>query len=169
MNEYSVWLIPAEPWLVRFRKIIENISKENNTPSFEPHITILIKNDEEEKMISVVEQLAKQISKPVSKLTQIDHETSYFRALYIKAEKQKLFEAHMLARKFVGMLADPYYLPHLSLLYGNMNENIKKNIIKNLDVKLPMDVEFDRITLWRTGVDIPVSEWKKVVDIQCQK
>ncbi len=60
MNEYSIWLVLAEPWLGQFRSIIERIAKENNTFSFEPHVTILVKNDEEGKMIKLIKELAKQ-------------------------------------------------------------------------------------------------------------
>jgi len=188
MNEYSIWLIPAEPWLGELRKIIERVAKENNTFSFEPHITILVKNDEGGKMIKISEELAKQITKATARLTEIAYENTYFRALYIKAQKQQLFQIHAIARKLAGMLADPSeptplgvkntYVPHLSLLYGNLDEKTKRNIIKDLDIKLPMEVEFDKIELWRTGaqrtdasgVNQPaVDKWEKVVEISCQK
>ena len=57
-------------------------------------------------------------------------------------------------------------MPHLSLLYGALDDNTKKNIINSLDLKLPMEVLFDRSTLWRTSADIPVNEWKKLVDLE---
>ncbi|MBI4162689.1 MAG: hypothetical protein HY513_03320 [Candidatus Aenigmarchaeota archaeon] len=169
MNEYSIWLVPAEPWLDKFRSIIRNIAKENNTFSFEPHITILVKNDEESKMVDVVQALAKKTNKPTVKFTDIGYEDTYFRAIYLRAQRQNILDINTMARKIAGMFADPQYMPHLSLLYGNLDGKTKETIIKNLGLKLSMEVVFDKLSLWRTGYDITVDKWKKVADISCQK
>ncbi len=188
MNEYSVWFIPSEPWLGIFRMIISNISKKYGTFSFEPHITIIVKNSEEQEMIKIIEELSKQITKTTIRFTEICQEDYYFRALYLKAERENLFPIHTLASKITGMLADLQrtdapghqntYMPHMSLLYGDIDQETKKDIVKSVDTKandayasthIPVEIEFDKIELWLTGRDILVSEWKKVAEFSCQK
>jgi hypothetical protein len=40
-GEFSLWLLPPEPFVSRYRELIHRLSREYGTPTFPPHLTLL--------------------------------------------------------------------------------------------------------------------------------
>lgn len=158
---YSLWLIPAGETYNKLSILIKTLSEEYKSPLFEPHVTLLGEILlSEEDMIQRSKQLVFGQKSFSITLQTVDYEDYYFRALFMRAEKsESLLALHNRTKKIFEMQAIPY-MPHLSLLYGNLTQSVKEQIIRNIGRKQDMKFTIGAIQLFKT--DGEVSSWHKV-------
>ncbi len=161
---YSIWLIPAGDVHQKLAEIIYNLSKEHSTPNSEPHVTLIGEGElvgTEEEVLSKTSKLA-EILKPLEiKLKKADYFDEYFKCLFIRAEKTKeIMEANNVARKHLNLRPNPDYMPHLSLMYGDINPETKEEILANLRMNFDISFEVKSIHLFST--DGEVKDWHKI-------
>jgi len=156
---YSIWLIPTGEVYQKLAEIISKLSEEYSAPNFEPHVTLigdLI--DPEEEIISKTSKLADLIKPFKIKLEKADYFDEYFRCLFIRAEKTKeVVEANNITREIFGRASDQEYLPHLSLMYGNLDSKTKEKILTNLGREFNLSFEVKSIHLFSTTGE--VKDW----------
>ena len=109
------------------KEITDRLSRKFASPSIEPHVTLIGGfSGDFEHFIYSAETLSKQIKPFTVKLGHPVYLDEFFRSLFIHIEKTpQLLNAYDLAcetYKNMGILFDPQgYLPHMSLLYGNLD------------------------------------------------
>lgn len=132
MKTYSLWLIPDEPAFSNSSKIIENLSEKYNSPKFIPHITLLGRMEgEEEDLIKKTEKLVTQLFPLTIKLESFGFSEYKHKALYLNVEKsEELLSANKKASKIFNH--DAEFAPHLSLLWGTFDIDLKLKIIEDL-------------------------------------
>ncbi|AJF61579.1 TPA: hypothetical protein HA239_04190 [Candidatus Woesearchaeota archaeon] len=132
---FSLWLMPEGEQYKRFSGIISDLGKRYKGPRFEPHITLLgdIERGKED-VFNRANQLA-QVVKPFNvKLDRTEYSNEYFKCVFARAEEEYEFmKAGDIARRFFYMESQKF-MPHLSLLYGNYSEDIKKEIVSKLKI-----------------------------------
>ena len=134
-TEYTIWMIPTGYAYARLISIIEELSRKFGTLRFEPHVTLLgeILLPKKE-VLDKTRRLTELISSFEISLFDIGHSNQYFKCLFLNAEKSPdLMEAGRKARRVFGR--DEPYEPHLSLLYGNIDDDVKKEIEEELNVE----------------------------------
>lgn len=162
---YSIWFIPDGKTFKILSKVISNLSKKYSSPFFDPHITLLggIEKSEDE-VIEKTQKLALKIKPFEIKLLGINFSDDFLKALFLEVKSTKaIMTANKLSQEIFKV--DELYQPHLSLIYGNFPEKVKKDMIKRLNNKI-VDLTFvvDKVYLY--GVEGEIKDWKKIAEFQ---
>lgn len=164
-QKYSLWLTPEGEVYFKLKKLIDKLANQYGGPKFEPHVTLLGDlNLSQEEALSKAFQLSIQLQPYTIGLGALDYTESYFRCVFIKAKKTKqVMRANLEARKIFNIRSNEKYMPHLSLLYGNFDENLKKKIIKELGA-LNFKLKVKRIYLTNSSRFTEPKEWQAVAE-----
>ena len=149
---YSIWLLPHTDKHKDLIQLIIKLGQENNGPCFSPHITLLagVHGSEKELITKTSELAAKMKVLPV-KTNAVETQDSFYKSLYLKiAETKPLLEGRQQAQSLFNLKPADEFMPHLSLLYGDQSELVKKRIIARLKDKTRLDLLIDRVTLVST-------------------
>ncbi len=166
---YSLWLLPTGEVYEKLATLIKKLAEENNTPIFDPHVTLLgeIIQSKGDIVRKIEELISDQKQFPLT-LSRIDYQDFYFRALFVKAEiNESLLSLHNQAKMIFGMQNIPPYMPHLSLLYGNLSTATKEKITEMIGKDQTTQFTADRIYLFKTGGE--VSTWYKIKEFRFSK
>lgn len=158
-GKYSIWLIPRGAVYHKLDHLISLLSKSYRTPNFEPHVTLIggVTGSENE-ILEKTAQLASLLRLFQIKLTQVNHFDEYFRCLFVRVEEVKpIVEANAKAREIFGKKDDLEYLPHLSLVYGNLTPETKEEIIAKIGRKFDLRFEVKSFSLFSTQGE--VKDW----------
>lgn len=158
---YSLWLMPSGKTGSELANLILNLSKTHSTVSFEPHLTLFwpIIGTEKE-VISKTQALASFLVPFSVDLKKPEWMNDYFRCIFLSAEKSDLLVGshnkakeifaqkspnhaevikqvygEKLLKEILAREKEPNFLPHLSIMYGLLPENIKTSIIRTLPVQ----------------------------------
>lgn len=157
--EFSVWLIPQQPELNYFQKMINKLAKEQQAPKFQPHITIYWgKTDSLENIKQIIKSLAQKNHPITLNVTGADATPEIFKTLFvIFADNDQLSNWS----KQIGdaTINKDYQLHlHLSLLYKDMPIEKKQALLKQVQLNLKR-VTFDKLELIREDDPDVVSKW----------
>jgi 2'-5' RNA ligase len=162
---YSLWLRPYGDLAYKLKERIDKYSEEFGTPSFEPHLTLLggLKQNETE-LISMTKVLASRLHPFDINLTTVSYDDEFYRSLYVLAEKsESIMEAHKTARRLFLDEDDASasdFLPHLSLMYSNMDRNEKLRMINNHGKNVNSSFEVHGVMLVKT--EGTPDEWEEI-------
>ncbi|MBU2577814.1 2'-5' RNA ligase family protein [Patescibacteria group bacterium] len=161
---YSIWLIPSGDVYQELAKIISQLSEKYSTPNFEPHVTLIGAGElvgTEEEMLSKTSKLTDLLRPFKIKLIKADYFDEYFRCVFIRAEKTKeITEVNNIARATFNLKLDPEYMPHFSLMYGDINPETKEKILADLGKEFDISFEVNSLHLFSTTGE--VNDWHKV-------
>ena len=157
---FSVWLIPEEKYSGQLRELIDRLARENDSPQFAPHCTLVGKitldsNFTFDKIKTFCDQ-TNPISMYVSKIVS---EKTLFKSLYIQLKKEKFIVDFQKKLASFFLKREPYYFdPHLSLMYKIFSAEKQKKIIAG--ISLSDRINFNRIAIVNTGK--VVDDWHAV-------
>lgn len=150
----------------RFAELITRLSARLGTPVFEPHITLAGIAATEADGLERGAHLARALAPITVTLTDIAYSTEYFRCLYVRAlPDQALAEAYRRACATFGITPGEF-MPHLSLVYGNVAAADKERIIAEIGRRLDIQFTVERLALylpegrpetWRRVGDFPLA------------
>ncbi len=152
----SIWLMPKGEVKENLGNLIKELSIHYLTPAFESHVT-LIGNLVGSKLdvLAKTESLSNLIKPYQINLTTIDFLPDYFRSLFIHVQQNpEVMNANKEARKIFNQEQDPLYQPHLSLMYGDLDQSIKKDIIKLIGNKRELSFLVDKLYLYSTDGEL---------------
>ena len=156
---YSIWLLPSEKESKRFQKIIDILSELFKTPTFEPHITLYTHipklTDELFYNVSVLAALTNTFEVSIA---EIQTSPKYYKSLFTNITFNHTLEnlQQEVQNLFPGIDYD--FLPHLSLLYGDIEEALKSEKIDAIREDLIQMFQVSRIAIVYTQGE--VSDWK---------
>ena len=165
--KYSLWIEPPPYIAMRFNSLIEALAREHAGPLFTSHITLLgsISGDLDE-LKAHASKLSSASGNFEVRLESLGHEDDHYRCLYLLAEpsSELLSLRHEAERVFVGSrdvpLASEIFKPHMSILYGNINQEAKANLINTLGSALGCNFRAEGVSLYKT--DGPPARWSRV-------
>ncbi len=163
---YSIWLIPENTTFKILSAIIQKLSQKYSSPVFEPHVTLIGGiSGTETKVIAKTKELATKIAPYKIRFGGVNFLDYYFKALFLEVMPDKeVMKVNKMATKIFDM-EDQSYAPHLSLIYGDFSEDLKKEMIKNLKPKiLTLSFEVNKIYLYKTGGEI--NDWKRIKQLE---
>ena len=109
-------------------------------------------NLSERVAINKTSELAAKVRPLKIELSAVAHLDEYFRCIFIKARRtQNLLNAHSIARVAFGTENGEKYMPHLSLIYGDLNRQTKENIIKNIGCNIDILFVAKELFLYHTA------------------
>jgi len=161
-KEYSIWIIPPNDVYHMLSNLIIRLAKQYSTPVFDPHITLL--GDialPEDFVVSRTNELARKIRPFNVTLTTIGYLDDFFRSLFIEvAQTKELMEANWQARKLFKRGYDPEYFPHLSLMYGDIEPQVKERIIAEIGRYFNIKFSVASIHIALASSKIDPKEWR---------
>lgn len=166
MNNFGFWLLPPKQIQAKYQSIIDRYSQRLKTPRFEPHITILdTLKGEKDKIVQLTKKVALDLkSIPVS-FSEIAVSTTYFQCVFARVRPNlALFQAHWLLKSRLNHAGKTMYVPHMSLVYGDINISKRFEIAKL--IKLPIN-KFKTNRLCVVGADsLDPKTWLHVAEFE---
>lgn len=146
----------------RLARLIFRLSEEYSTPLFEPHITLLGGlTATEDRLQSLSHQLAARLTAFEVPLTRADYLDEFHRALFVRvAEIEPVMNANRQARDVFGREQGSAYMPHLSLLYGNLSQDLKEEILSKIGREFNTSFPVNRFFLQCTTGD--TKDWYRL-------
>lgn len=158
-SNYAIWLRPSQSELDKLIKLISNLSHQYRTSPFPPHITLLSGFNSNLKTINAeCEKISQAQTSLKINLRSIEYTEKYYMNLFILAEKEKqLLKLHNTLKVKLKPKLDEEYIPHISLLYGKLDEAKQQELQLQLADRFPKTVHCERIDVYNcTGKE---SQW----------
>jgi 2'-5' RNA ligase len=151
-KSFSLWLVPTGKAYERLAAQILTLSRKYSTPKFPPHFTLLGGISGTTGAVKAESaRLARRLRAFKVRLTTVSSCDEYFRCLFIRASRtHPLVEARDLASRIVAHSERRAFLPHLSLMYGEISGHTKKRIIRSLGWRFDLEFEVEQLHLFRT-------------------
>jgi hypothetical protein len=115
---------------------------------FAPHVTLAgVIPAVPEVVAGVLAEVTAEVAPFEVRLTGVEREPVFYRALYLRAEPSaRLTALREGARRALRL--EPAPDPHLSLLYADLDEERKPAIAAGLELALPMTIRIDAAEVW---------------------
>jgi hypothetical protein len=152
---YSIWFESSLKQLTEIKKVIKNLSDEENKDYFEPHVTLVTNLNSEQSAMDVFNKIPKKRFDIT--FDTIQEGTTYFQRLFLTSKDNTNFQNSIIDIEGWPSL----WIPHLSIYYGN--ELPKSYPSKDFDNLIPITVTFDTLVLFETGPI--VSKWKEITTL----
>jgi 2'-5' RNA ligase len=162
----SVWIQPNGQALESILKAMRLLRQRTGGPEFHPHLTLL-KGIETTRSAADLRlgHLASRIRPFMVRLGRIAWKRDYFRCLYATvAMNQELAAAQKMAHEIFEMSPAEPFEPHVSLLYGSLDEALQKELAKEAGGSLHVSFEAKAMHLVNAAQSVPVSEWKTLAE-----
>jgi len=161
-QKYSLWLMPVGEFFARLAAIIRELSLNQPALCFEPHVTLLGKLlGWESELVSKTRVLASLIKPYQIQLDKVDYLDEFFRSLFIRVEPTyPVLDANRKAQILFRGRTDAEYLPHLSLMYGDLSAAAKEEITVRIGRDFRGEFEVKAIYLYRTEGE--PKDWRQV-------
>jgi 2'-5' RNA ligase len=156
---YALWLTPDQPMFSRLAREISRLGRQLSAPPFEPHITLLSRIIQPEgKVLQRSTRLANRLQPFRVELADADYLDEYFRCLFLTVRPGKaILKARLAACRAFHRHWAPYS-PHVSLVYGRLPVDRRKEIAGSLRPFPGLAFEVRKMSLYR--VNGPVRQWK---------
>jgi len=162
----SLWFGPDETTASECRALIARLAARYAAPVFPPHVTLLgdLPGDEA-AVVARARTLATGLRRLVVTFPRIGWRDEYFRCFYLEVESDEVVAARGDAEALFGREPSPY-LPHLSLIYGELPADEKARLRAELNRRLPMAGELQTLEVWRTRGE--VRSWAQIAALTLQ-
>jgi len=159
---YSLWLEPSGDIAFRLQERIKKLSEKYETPFFSPHVTLLGGlNTRETELVTLANTLASSLDPFELVLTKAGYEDKFYRSLYVHVEATNhLKEIHRMARQLFDVNYEDNFVPHLSLMYGELSPKEKERILNVMGREFHIRFPVKSIVIMQT--DGEPDQWKKI-------
>ncbi len=148
------------------QRTISALAESFGGPVFPAHVTLLsgIADADRAVLTEKAERLASG-SRPFEiTIGGAGMDDAYFRALYLRVHPSEALVALHVRAKETFPSEPSLYMPHLSLLYGNYEEERKRAALATLLVPEGKTILVDRFSLYHT--EGTVADWQKVAEFR---
>lgn len=166
---YSVWALPPEPVRDRFRRIMEGLRAAYGGPAFEPHVTVVGDfRGRRSEAVKVLRAAAASVQPYTARVTGVARGSFFYQCVYILLDPTaEVVGASDHCCANFGYNRKTPYMPHVSLLYGDLTDEEKEEARKKAE-ELDKDIyvlefEISELALYRTDTtDKTLESWELV-------
>jgi len=166
---YSVWALPPAPVRDRLRRIMEGLRAAHGGPAFEPHATVVGDfRSRRSAAIEVLRTAAAGVQPYTARVTGVARGSFFYQCVYLLLEPTpEVVAASDHCCGHFGYKRKTPYMPHVSLLYGDLTDEEKEEARKKVD-ELDKDIcglefEISELALYRTDTtDKSLESWELV-------
>ncbi|SRR5258708_11570565 len=164
-NLYSLWVVPPPEISDLLQKLITNLSSKYNSPSFEPHMTLLGNISSDKKpMLEKANTLVSKLKPLPLSLSEISFSTTYFQSVFVRVKATaELMNANLIA-KDIYQTDNSVFMPHISLIYGNHSMEERGKIVS--EVILPKNITFNAEEIIVIPSTQNPNEWTHLAELQ---
>ena len=159
----SLWLMPEGEVRDRLSALLDGLAARLGTTPFPPHLTLLpgIAGSTEGDVLAASRTLARGLQPLAVRLVEVEGGAEHFRCLFARATADApLVSAHAASARAFGRTPDPAFLPHLSLVYGALEPDAKRQLAAALRGAVELAFEARRLHVWRT--EGPPGDWQEL-------
>lgn len=151
-NSYSLWLRPAQEHIDDLTKIISKLAHRYRTLPFPAHITLLSSITTDLNSLNTICKSVAEKQKIFDiALEEVAFSDVYFKILFINARPEKeLLNLHEILSNKLNHDRHEDYLPHISLLYGMLDEKTQQALKKELDGSYLKTFNCQRLDIYNT-------------------
>lgn len=171
---YSVWATPPPERREDFVKVMNELRSEFGGPSFEPHVTVVgVQRLTKAQACANLEAACRAVAPYTCRLNHVARGTHFYQCVYILLHPTpEVMQANVLARRCFGIsdnLVEPY-MPHMSLVYGDLSDDDKENAKAQAQAKLNhlicnTEFQVSSLCLYSTDTeDESLASWEKVAE-----
>jgi 2'-5' RNA ligase len=134
--KFHVFIIPPEPVLGEIKEIINELARKYNSLKFEPHLTLVANIDQPtEKIIMAVQNAVRGIDRLELTMNPVSFSTTFWQSVLVPVKPTALLmQLNVNIKKSLNM-ENRLFMPHLSLLYGDQDMNVRADISENIKLK----------------------------------
>jgi 2'-5' RNA ligase len=162
VEKAALWLMPAGEIAGYLDSWIARLADRFRTERFPPHVTLLAGlSGEEDALVDATRRAAASIPPVPVHIDTIEGRDEHYRCLYVRvAEPAKVAAAHARAAEAFSRAADPDFFPHVSLVYGTLPPEKKRDVAHEAGSDLDLRFEARTLHLWSApgGVDT----WREI-------
>ncbi|KAL6838561.1 hypothetical protein ACP4OV_031617 [Aristida adscensionis] len=168
---YSVWALPPEPVRDRLRRVMAGLRAAHGGPAFEPHATVVgavrLRRSAAVEMLRAAAAAA-AVLPYTARVTGVARGDFFYQCVYLLLEPTP--EVVGASDHFCGHFGyerPTPYMPHVSLLYGDLTDEEKEEARKKVE-ELDKDIcglqfEISELALYRTDTeDKSLESWELV-------
>lgn len=162
----AVWIRPTGDALDRITKVVRLVHKRGGGPQVQPHVTLLSGMETTRASAEVkLKHLALRLKPFTIRLGKIAWRSDYFRCLYASAELDEgLAAAREIAYDAFEMKPAPPFEPHLSLLYGNIDDALKQELAAEAGGTLDVSFEAIAVHVINAYQGVPATAWRTILE-----
>ena len=165
--QFSIWLLPSDDGLLYLNEVVQTLAAKYSTPVFLPHLTVASPVQSELPAItSILEAYSQQYNSFSLDVVAIDTSPRRFESVVLLMKRTAILDSFR-TNVWVGNSTNKDDLcvipfrPHVSLVYGELSADIRKEIVESLEVKGPFC--FSQLALMSPG---PNGDWNDVLHWQ---
>jgi 2'-5' RNA ligase len=149
---HSIWLLPAQPEYEFLQNVIIQLSESGATQAFSPHITLLGQLKQNVNWLKPqMHDVFKDVKAFDISLTQVGKFDRYFRSIVLLMAVNPVLEGlHAQAKTHFKAELQDGFMPHLSLLYSNLEGSQKNLLMKDILLRLPLSIKIEAVSLVKT-------------------
>ena len=155
MHPWSLWLLPEKKDSFKLKRLINELSIENGSPSFEPHLTLFGRvSIAPDPLFKFFEERTVDQKKIVSEIKDLRLGISPWRAMFLGIKMSEIlhsFQTRIIEK--LNTVRNYDFDPHLSLVYCNK----KATKVSIRGVSMPRTIRFESLAV----VEVPnnIDEW----------
>ncbi|GAB4827126.1 hypothetical protein Ancab_034013 [Ancistrocladus abbreviatus] len=168
---FSVWALPPDDVRNRVKKLMDGLRSEFGGPEFEPHVTVvgainLTEDDAVHKFRSACDGLKVYTANVQS----VSTGTFFYQCVFLLLQTSpEVLETSAHCCGHFGYQNSSSYMPHLSLIYGDISNEVKKKAQEKaliLDESISsLSFPITRLALYKTDVgDKTTKSWEKIAE-----
>lgn len=170
-HAYSVWAIPPDDVAARLKKLMAGLRSEFGGPEFEPHITVVgLTNLTPDDALRRFRSACEGLKAYTATVERVATGTFFYQCVFLLVRPTaEVVETSAHSSEHFGYKASTPYMPHLSLLYGDLTDEEKKKAQEKasiLDEGInSLSFPVTRLALYNTDTDdVTLKSWKKVAE-----
>ncbi len=160
-KDFALWLVPSEPEASLLQAWIEKLAGYFGSIAFPPHVTLVGRLTQPQAQV-VTKTQALSAYLPPFRVTLQDYgwQNTYFRCFYLEvADTLAMKLAQKAIKKHFGV-KHALFKPHLSLVYGHLQNEIKEHLAKKLSTLGKVCMKFEAIRLVTMSQDHDPKTWR---------
>lgn len=147
---FAIWLMPDIKGCAYLTEVITHLCKTYSGRPFKPHLTLI------SGLCSSIEQIISKLSNSIKSvlplelsINKIDYSEDFFKALYIVFNSSKeLDNTYALVKTSISENQQKSFLPHVSLLYSDIDIKQKKRIAQSITLDI-ITILFNTVSVVR--------------------
>jgi len=137
MRKYGFWIIPENEVYDEMQEAITKYSSKYKTPSFKPHMTIhTVVSSTDERVVKDTKKAVAKINPFKLTVGNIEFSTTFFQCVFARINTNaNLMNAHLALREHLKYKDKHVYMPHASLVYGDLDMETREKICSEIKLK----------------------------------
>ena len=158
----SIWIQPTGEALHKIDAAMRGVHKRVGGPRFKPHLTLLMGIETtQEQAEQSLRKLALHVKPFTVQLSRIGWRHDYYRCLFVTVElTEDLAAAHRIAHEVFDMNPPDPFVPHISLLYGDIHEPLQRQLAQEAGGSVDASFVATGVQLTNANLDRPVTDWR---------